>query len=134
MPKFLVSLTADIVAAYVANNMVAIADVPYLLATTHAALTAALESPQAQGKQEPAVPLRRAVRADEVVCLECGTRLKLLKRHLAAEHGVTTQDYLAKWNLPRDFPLVAPDYAAKRSRMARDSGLGRKPRSEPRSS
>jgi predicted transcriptional regulator len=125
----LLNLTADIVSAHVANNSVAIADLPALIGSVHASLSglgstaAGTDVPQ----QEPAVSVRRSVKLDYIVCLEDGKKLKMLKRHLMTHYQLTPDQYRAKWNLPADYPMVAPDYAEKRRALAKKIGLGRKP-------
>lgn len=124
----LVELTADLVSAYVSNNPVPVADLPGLVAQVHASL----KSLQAEGSQPepekltPAVSVKRSVTPDYIVCLEDGKKFKSLKRHLTTHHGMTPDEYRAKWNLPADYPMVAPAYAAARSQLAKDMGLGRK--------
>ena len=123
----LTELAAEIVSAFVANNNVAIGDLPKLIGDIHSALqqTATGGSPKAEEKrQEPAVSIRRSVQPDHIVCLEDGKHFKSLKRHLSSEHNMTPQEYRAKWGLPRDYPMVAPNYAASRSEMAKKIGLG----------
>ena len=123
-------LTAEIVAAYVAQNNVSVGDLPALIATVHRALTGAKApenaAPSVSAIPTPAVPLKKSVRPDYIVCLECGQHFSMLKRHLRTDHELTRDAYRAKWNLPSDYPLVAPNYTAERSRMARANGLGRR--------
>ena len=121
----LLALTADIVAAHVGNNTVAIGDVPALISGTFDALTrlgatAAAPAPA----RDPAVPVRNSVKADHIVCLEDGKKLKMLKRHLMTRYNMTPEAYRAKWSLPADYPMVAPDYAAERRSLALKIGLG----------
>jgi len=124
----LIALTADIVASHVANNSVALADVPLLIANVHGALAGLGEpAPEPEAKQEPAVSIRASVKPDYLVCLEDGKKLKMLKRHLMTHYQLTPADYRAKWNLPADYPMVAPNYAAQRKELALKIGLGRKP-------
>lgn len=125
----LLTLTADIVAAHVGNNSVSVADLPTLIARVHGAL-AGLGTPIAAPEPEvkPAVSVRASVKPDYIVCLEDGKKLKMLKRHLMTHYQLTPADYRTKWNLPPDYPMVAPDYAAKRKALAMKIGLGRKPR------
>lgn len=127
----LIELTADIVAAYVSNNPVPVSDLPGLIADTHAALTG-LGSPSGtvvEEKLAPAVSIRKSVTPDFLVCLEDGKKFKSLKRHLATHHNLTPDEYRQKWNLPSDYPMVAPSYSAARSTLAKTMGLGRKPAS-----
>lgn len=125
----IITLTADIASAHLSNNSVSAADVPTLIKTIYDALTATLE-PKApvEEKREPAVSIRSSVKADAITCLECGTKLKMLKRHLSTDHSLTPAEYKARWGLNSDYPLVAPDYAAKRKELAVKIGLGRKPK------
>ncbi|UYY57968.1 MucR family transcriptional regulator [Sphingomonas sp. S2-65] len=125
----LISLTADIVAAHVSNNSVAVSDLPQLIQNVHGALTG-LGSPPAEPevKQEPAVSVRSSVKPDYIVCLEDGKKLKMLKRHLMTHYQMTPEQYRAKWNLPADYPMVAPNYAEQRRTLAKKIGLGTKRR------
>jgi predicted transcriptional regulator len=120
--------TAEIVAAYVRNNGVASDDLKNVIALVHRTLArlGTDAAPEAEQKR-PAVPIRKSVRPDSIACLECGVRMKTLKRHLRADHNMTADQYRAAWNLPPDYPLVAPNYAASRSDFAKSIGLGRKP-------
>ena len=125
----LLTLTADIVAAHVSNNSVGMADLPTLIGNVHAAL-AGLGGPVAAPveEQKPAVSVRASIKPDYIVCLEDGKKLKMLRRHLMTHYGMTPDDYRAKWNLPRDYPMVAPNYAEKRRALAKSIGLGTKGR------
>ena len=120
----LVDLTAKIVEAHVLNNALAVADLPGLIATVREALAEIGEGRAPKG--EPAVPVKRSVRPDYIVCLEDGEKHKMLKRHLRAAHDMTPDDYRKRWGLARDYPLVAPKYAEMRSKLAKKIGLGRK--------
>ena len=120
----LVELTAKIVEAHVLNNSIAVADLPGLIATVHETLTAVGEGLAAKG--EPAVPVKRSVRPDYIVCLEDGEKHKMLKRHLRTAHELTPDAYRKRWGLAPDYPLVAPKYAELRSKLAKKIGLGRK--------
>ncbi len=124
----LITLTADIVAAHVSNNSVAVSDIPALIANVHGALSG-LGTPAAPVavKQEPAVSIRSSIKPDYIVCLEDGKKLKMLKRHLMTAFGMTPDDYRAKWGLSADYPMVAPNYAETRRTLAKQIGLGRKP-------
>ena len=123
----LITLTADIVAAHVSNNSVAVSDIPTLIANVHLALSG-LGTPAAPAlvKLEPAVSIRSSIKPDYIICLEDGKKLKMLKRHLMTSFGMTPDDYRAKWNLPADYPMVAPNYAETRRTLAKQIGLGRK--------
>jgi predicted transcriptional regulator len=122
--------TALIVAAYVRNHLLEAADLPPLLSTVSSALAATVGPPPAVA-QEPALSLRRLVRPDRVFCAECGTSLKSIKRHLSAHHDLTPVAYRAKWGLKWDHPMVAPNYAAVRSQLAKSIGFGRKSAAKP---
>lgn len=125
----LITLTADIVAAHVTNNSVAIADLPVLIRNVHRALSdLGQEHPMPEPKLEPAVSIRTSIKPDYIVCLEDGKKLKMLKRHLMTRYQMTPDQYRAKWGLPRDYPMVAPNYAEQRRSLAKKIGLGRKPK------
>ncbi|WP_448538956.1 MucR family transcriptional regulator [Sphingobium yanoikuyae] len=125
----LITLTADIVAAHVSNNSVGINDLPALISNVHGAL-ATLNEPAVveEVKPEPAVSVRASVKPDYIVCLEDGKKLKMLKRYLMTNYQMTPADYRAKWNLPSDYPMVAPNYTIQRKELAHKIGLGRKQR------
>lgn len=124
----LIALTASIVSAYVTRNNMPPAELPRLIASTHAALAglAGLPALVAAEPLVPAVPIRRSVTPDAIICLEDGRSFKTLKRHLSTSYGMTPDQYRTKWNLPADYPMVAPNYAEARSAMAKSIGLGRK--------
>ena len=116
---------ADIVMAFVGNNTVPTAELPALIARVHASLsTLAAPQPEAVVELVPAVPVRKSIMPDYIICLEDGRKLKSLKRHLLAAFGLTPEAYREKWGLPTDYPMVAPNYAAARSEMAKRIGLG----------
>ena len=119
-------LTANIVAAYVRRNQVGSDQLGELISAVHHALSG-LGKPatEAEGERTPAVPIRRSVHRDYVVCLECGWRGLMLRRHLATGHELTVEQYRARWNLPREHPMVAPGYSERRSSLAKEIGLGR---------
>ena len=123
-------LTVDIVAAYVGNNAVPVADLTNLITDVHKALANAVEGKEEKPQEElkPAVPLRRSVTPDAIICLEDGKKFKSLKRHLRTHHGMTPEEYRVKWGLPHDSPMVAPNYAQARSQLAKEMGLGQKRR------
>ncbi|MCZ8018673.1 MucR family transcriptional regulator [Novosphingobium sp.] len=125
----LVTLTADIVAAYVSNNETVAEAVPVLIGSVFSALAAAGEptQPVVEEKLTPAVSVRSSVKPEAITCLECGFKGKMLKRHLSTEHGMSPEYYKARWSLPKDYPLVAPAYAEQRKELAVKIGLGRKP-------
>ncbi len=121
----LLSLTADIVASHVSNNSVAVSDLPNLIENVFGTLSRLGDVPAAPVvKQEPAVSVRASIKPDYIVCLEDGKKLKMLKRHLMTHYGMTPDDYRAKWNLPADYPMVAPNYAQQRRTLAKKIGLG----------
>ncbi len=125
----LLALTAEIVSAHVTNNTVAVSDLSNLIRSVFDALAKLGAAPTADApNQQPAVSVRLSVKPDHLVCLEDGRKQKTLKRHLMTSHGLTPDAYRAKWKLPADYPMVAPNYAAQRSAMAVQIGLGRKPR------
>jgi predicted transcriptional regulator len=119
-------LAAKIVVAYVRNNRLAPDQIGGLISSVCQAL-ANLETPTVneEVQRTPAVPIRQSVRPDYVVCLDCGWRGRMLRRHLSAAHGLTVQEYRARWDLPADHAVIAPEYSARRSAMARRAGLGR---------
>lgn len=128
----LIELTADVVAAYVSNNPVPVADLPSLIGQVNTALKAAVSGASEPEPQalKPAVPIRKSVTPDYIISLEDGKKFKSLKRHLATHYKLTPDEYRARWGLPADYPMVAPNYAAARSALAKTMGLGRK-RKEP---
>ncbi|GGD50743.1 transcriptional regulator [Erythrobacter arachoides] len=126
--EVLITLTADIVTAHVANNNVDNNALPELIQSVYGALAGlgATAAPE-EVRPEPAVSVRSSVKKDHIVCLEDGKKMKMLKRHLMTDHGMTPDEYRARWGLASDYPMVAPDYAAKRRDLAKKIGLGRKP-------
>ncbi len=120
----LLELTSTIVAAHVSNNSVPTADLPGVIATVHETL-AALGTEEAP-RPKPAVPIKKSVTPDYIICLDDGKKLKMLKRHLRTAYNMTPDDYRKRWGLPSDYPMVAPNYAATRSKLAKKIGLGRK--------
>lgn len=121
----LIALTADIVAAVVGNNTIDIAEIPALIRSVHGALAGLGSKAEAPVQRaEPAVPVRSSVKPDYIVCLEDGRKLKMLKRHLMTHYSLTPEQYRAKWNLPADYPMVAPNYAEQRRTLAKQIGLG----------
>jgi predicted transcriptional regulator len=125
--EMLITLTADIVAAHVSNNSVAVSDLPALISGVHGALAGLSGGESSAPPQEPAVPIRSSIKREFIVCLEDGKKLKMLKRHLMTHYGMTPDDYRAKWGLSADYPMVAPAYAEQRRDLAKAIGLGRKP-------
>lgn len=128
MSETLITLTSDIVAAHVSNNSVAVDEIGGLINNVYNALAALGQSAQVEEKMpEPAVSIRSSVKPDHIVCLEDGKKLKMLKRHLMTHYQLTPEQYRARWGLPADYPMVAPNYAEKRRELAKKIGLGRKP-------
>ena len=127
----LTELAAEIVSAYVANNSITAGDLPNLINQVYGALQQTVAGPPAPASepQKPAVPVRKSVSADHIVCLEDGKVFKSLKRHLRTDHNLSPEEYRSKWALPRDYPMVAPNYAASRSELAKKMGLGQARRS-----
>jgi predicted transcriptional regulator len=121
-------LTAKIVSAHVGKNQVAVDALPELIQSVHRSLASAgtAKPAPAPAPPMPAVPIRKSVFPDHIVCLEDGKKLKMLKRHLQTSYGMTPQQYRQKWGLPADYPMVAPNYASHRSSLAKQAGLGRK--------
>ena len=130
--NLLVELTADIVAAYVSNHVVPVAELSTLIADVHSALNntsqpaVVTEAPVQAEKPKPPVPIRKSVQNDYIICLEDGQKFKSLKRHLMTHYGMTPEEYREKWDLPADYPMVAPSYAEARSRLAKEMGLGQR--------
>jgi predicted transcriptional regulator len=125
-----IGLTANIVSAYVSNNSVAASDIPALINQIHAALQR-VSSAQGEGALEPprpAVTIKKSITPEYLVCLEDGKKFKSLKRHLRAQYDMTPEQYREKWGLPADYPMVAPSYAAARSQLAKQMGLGQQRR------
>lgn len=123
----LLEQTVRIVASYVSHNNVAMGDLPKLIEETHAALGQRIDEsgmPESGTKQKPAVPVKKSITPDYIICLEDGKQLKMLKRHLKTSFGMTPEEYRAKWDLPPDYPMVAPNYAKRRSQLAKEIGLG----------
>ncbi|WP_340316429.1 Ros/MucR family transcriptional regulator [Rhizorhabdus argentea] len=128
----LLELTAEIVAAHLSSNTVAANDVPTLIKSVHGALSGlGAPVPEPEVKQEPAVSIRASIKPDYIVCLEDGKKLKMLKRHLMTHYQMTPGEYRAKWNLPADYPMVAPNYANQRKELALKIGLGQKRKAAP---
>lgn len=123
----LVELTADIVSAHVANNNVAVGDVATLVERVYQALSSlGTPTPEPQQEKTPIVSVRASIKPEYLVCMECGRKQKTLKRHLENAHGMSPDQYRSDYGLPRDYPMVAPEYSKKRSQMAHAIGLGRK--------
>mgnify|MGYP003383462177 CR=1 FL=1 len=128
MKETLITLASDIVAAHVSNNSVSVEDVPALITNVYGALAGLGHAvPVVEERPEPAVSVRASIKPDYIVCLEDGKKLKMLKRHLMTHYNLTPDQYRQRWNLPADYPMVAPNYAEKRRELAKKIGLGRKP-------
>ena len=126
----LIDLTADIVSAYVSNNAINSADLPALIKDTHAALRDSSSGPAEPEPEplKPAVPIKKSITPDYLICLEDGKQFKSLKRHIRTHYDLTPEEYREKWGLAHDYPMVAPNYAKARSRLAKKMGLGQKRR------
>ncbi|MFT9400277.1 MucR family transcriptional regulator [Acetobacter sp.] len=122
----ILDLVAEIVSAHVSNNQTDPATIPALIKDVYQALKTADQPQSEPEKLQPAVPVKRSVFPDYIVCLEDGKKLKMLKRHLQSAYGMTPEQYRERWSLPTDYPMVAPNYAERRSTLAREIGLGRK--------
>ncbi len=126
-PADILRMTAELVGAYVRNNLLPTAELSSIISTVHGSLAALNGSGALRAvPQRPAVSIRRSLQPDYIVCLEDGKKLKMLKRHLRTTYGLSPEEYRAKWGLPPDYPMVAPNYAKQRSEFAKQIGLGRK--------
>jgi len=124
-PEELLSLTSDIVAAHVSNNTVAVSDLPGLIEQVYKTLSSVGGAGDAAvDRPTPAVPIKKSITPDFIICLEDGKKLKMLKRHLKTAYDMSPDDYRERWGLPSDYPMVAPNYAKQRSRLAKAIGLG----------
>ena len=130
MDNELITLTGQIVSAFVSKNSVQASDVPALISSVYQSLRSvgqpSVSQPEAPTDLKPAVPIKKSVTADYIVCLEDGKKLKMLKRHLSSSYNMTPDEYRARWGLPADYPMVAPNYAKSRSDLALKLGLGRR--------
>jgi predicted transcriptional regulator len=130
----LTSCVAEIVAAYVSRNSMSSSEIPSFVQTVHRSLCA-LSSGQSyllSARSEPAIPIENSIHPDYIVCLEDGRKLKMLKRHLKTAYNMTPEQYRERWNLPTNYPMVAPNYAKRRSSIAKDIGLGTHPKGSKR--
>jgi len=123
---YLVAASGRVVAAYVSHNALPASDLTRLIDQVHRTLSMLSTPGEPAVPSTPAVPVRKSVRHDRIVCLECGLAFKSLKRHIRVQHNLTADAYRAKWGLAHDYPIVAPDYATRRSELAKSFGLGRK--------
>ena len=122
----LLEMTAEIVSAHVSNNSVAVGDLPGVIANVYGALaTLGSNEPEEAPRPDPAVPIKKSITPDFVICLEDGRKLKMLKRHLKTAYNLTPDQYRERWGLPSTYPMVAPNYAKKRQQLAKKIGLGR---------
>jgi len=128
----LLELTTEIVSAHVGNNSIALGDLPQLIQDVYKTLAIVGTTPAVPERPKPAVPIKKSVFPDFVVCLEDGKKLKMLKRHLKTAYNMTPDEYRARWGLPPEYPMVAPNYAKHRSALAKKIGLGTKPRKRRR--
>ncbi|HTH95978.1 MAG TPA: MucR family transcriptional regulator [Stellaceae bacterium] len=125
----LLGLTAEIVAAHVSNNTVSVEELPVLINQVYRSLSSMGQPAElVQEKPQPAVPVKKSVHPDYIICLEDGKRLKMLKRHLKTAYNMTPEEYRDRWSLPPDYPMVAPNYARQRSKLAKEIGLGTRAR------
>jgi len=124
----LLELTTEIVAAHVSNNTLPVSDLPRLIQDVYRSLSAVGGAQTAPDRPRPAVPIKKSVTADHIICLEDGKKLKMLKRHLKTAYNMTPEEYRERWGLARDYPMVAPNYAKHRSSLAKKIGLGTRPR------
>jgi predicted transcriptional regulator len=129
----IIEMTADIVSAYVGNNSVSASELPSLIQSVHRALASVANGGDAveAAPKEPAVPVKKSITPDHLVCLEDGRKFKSLKRHLRTKYNMSPEDYRAKWGLAKDYPMVAPNYAKARSELAKQMGLGQGGRQAP---
>lgn len=127
----LLTLTSDIVAAHVSNNTVAMSELPALIEQVYRSLSSIGSEPAVSAERpQPAVPIRKSITPDYLICLEDGKKLKMLKRHLKTAYNLTPEEYRERWGLSADYPMVAPNYARQRSVLAKDIGLGTRSRRE----
>lgn len=129
-PKLL-EMTSDIVSSFVANNPVPASGLPELLKSVHETVQDLAENKPAEPpRPDPAVPISKSITPEHIICLEDGKKLKMLKRYLHTRYNLTPEEYRLRWNLPADYPMVAPNYAKRRSAFAKEIGLGRKKKTD----
>lgn len=128
----LLALTTEIVSAHVANNSISLSDLPQLIQEVYRTLASVGTVPVVAERPQPVVPVKKSVTPDYIICLEDGKKLKMLKRHLKTAYDMSPEEYRERWNLPADYPMVAPNYAQHRSSLAKKIGLGTKPRKRRR--
>ena len=125
IPKVdILAQTSDIVSAYVSNNAISASDLPALLTSVYSQLEKLAESDGAEPRPDPAVPIKKSITKNHIICLEDGAKLKMLKRYLRTRFDMSPDQYRARWSLPADYPMVAPEYAQRRSDFAKKIGLG----------
>ena len=125
----ILELTTEIVSSHLANNTVAVQDIPDLIRQVYGTLSSIDQAPSAQlDRPQPAVPIKRSITPDHIICLEDGRKLKMLKRHLKTAYNMTPEEYRERWGLAADYPMVAPNYALQRPNLAKKIGLGTRPR------
>lgn len=122
----ILSFTTDIVSAYVSKNAISASDLPDLMQSIYDSLCSLSTEPNKPPRPEPAVPIKKSITNSHIICLEDGAKLKMLKRYLRTRFNMTPEAYRARWDLPADYPMVAPEYAARRSKFAKEIGLGKK--------
>ena len=122
----LLALTADIVSSHLSNNSVPVSELPKLIEDVYNSLKGVGEQTATEERPQPAVPVRKSVTPDYIICLEDGKQLKMLKRYIKTRYNMTPEEYRERWNLPADYPMVAPNYAEQRRKLAKQIGLGRK--------
>jgi predicted transcriptional regulator len=127
----LLALTTEIVSAHVANNTVALGDLSNLIHEVYRTLASLGSAQVVQERPQPAVPIKKSITPEFIICLEDGKKLKMLKRHLKTAYDMSPEEYRERWSLPPDYPMVAPNYALHRSSLAKKIGLGTKPRKKP---
>ncbi len=127
-PSELLALTTNVVAAHVSNNSVAVADLPRLIREVHDTLVSVMAGGREAERPTPAIPIKNSVTPEFIICLEDGKKLKMLKRHLKTAYNMSPEEYRERWGLPADYPMVAPNYAKQRSRLAKQIGLGTRER------
>ena len=131
MEEQIMDLTAQIVSAHVAHNGVAVQQLPEFIRAVYQTLATVGQAPVEPIRPKSAVDAKKSVFADHILCLDCGKSLKMLKKHIATDHQMTPEEYRTKWGLPPSYPMVAADYAATRSKLAKDSGLGQRRKAPP---
>ena len=123
--KHVLDVTSDLIAAFVSNNPIRAEDLPDLMLSVHSSLTELGKPEQKPERLEPAVPVKKSITDDYIICLEDGQKLKMLKRYLRTRYNLSPEEYRQRWGLPGDYPMVAPEYARPRSEFAKEIGLGK---------